>query len=169
MAVPSDPAHMVNAQSLLARAIRRLQREDAVRGERLDDLRPGRQLARSVSGALGLRCQRIRCCNSAVAVRLRSGYPSDYRAELMDMSAPVDAEKNTGQKFGSSERFPARRLFLVSRAHVIRLNAAAGTVNSIDLDAAGQRLVMPVPPSSSVILACSGIETTRLALASFPT
>ena len=36
---------MVNGQSLLARAIRRLQREDAVRGERLDDLRPGCQLA----------------------------------------------------------------------------------------------------------------------------
>jgi choline dehydrogenase-like flavoprotein len=61
-----------------------------------------------------------------------------------------------------------RRLFLVPRAHVIRLRAASGTVQAIEVDVAGQRQLLGVSPNCVVILAASGVESTRLALSSFP-
>ena len=61
-----------------------------------------------------------------------------------------------------------RRLFLVPRAHVIRLRAASGTVQAIEVDVAGQRQFLGVSPNCVVILAASGVESTRLALSSFP-
>ena len=42
VAAPCSPTHMMDSQSFLARAVRFLEREDAVLGECLDDLRPGR-------------------------------------------------------------------------------------------------------------------------------
>jgi hypothetical protein len=62
-----------------------------------------------------------------------------------------------------------RRLFLVPRAHVIRLNASGGFVNSIEVDIAGQRKLLPIAPSCAVVLAMGAIESTRVALLSFPT
>lgn len=62
-----------------------------------------------------------------------------------------------------------RRLFLVPVAHVIKLHAAAGAVQTIELDVQGQRKFLPVGPQCAVILAASAIESTRLALHSFPT
>lgn len=62
-----------------------------------------------------------------------------------------------------------RRLFLVPRVHVIRLNAIGGFVNSIEVDIAGQRKVLPVAPNCAVVLAMGAIESTRVALLSFPT
>ena len=61
-----------------------------------------------------------------------------------------------------------RRLFFVPRAHVIRLRAAGGTVDAIEVDVAGQRQLLSVAPNCAVILAASGVESTRLALNSFP-
>lgn len=61
-----------------------------------------------------------------------------------------------------------RRLFFVPRAHVIRLRTAGGTVDAIEVDVAGQRHSLSVAPDCAVILAASGIESTRLALSSFP-
>ena len=63
----------------------------------------------------------------------------------------------------------ARRLFLVPLAHVIKLHAASGTVHTIELDVAGQRTFLTVAPGAAVVLAASAIESTRLALHSFPT
>ena len=62
-----------------------------------------------------------------------------------------------------------RRLFLVPTAHVIKLHTANGKVHTIEVDVNGQRKFLPVNPSCDVILAASGIESTRLALHSFPT
>jgi hypothetical protein len=61
-----------------------------------------------------------------------------------------------------------RRLFLVPTAHVIKLHTTGGAVHTIEVDVNGQRKFLPVNPSCSVILAASGIESTRLALHSFP-
>lgn len=62
-----------------------------------------------------------------------------------------------------------RRLFLVPRVHVIRLNASGGFINSIEVDIAGQRKLLPVAPNCAVVLAMGAIESTRVALLSFPT
>jgi choline dehydrogenase-like flavoprotein len=62
-----------------------------------------------------------------------------------------------------------RRLFLIPKCHVRRLNTTGATVDRIDvlIDDAFQSL--PVPPTTRVILALGCIESTRLALESFPT
>ena len=62
-----------------------------------------------------------------------------------------------------------RRLFLVPLAHVVKLHTEGGSVHGIEVDVAGQRQFLPVSPGCAVILAASGIESTRLALHSFPT
>ena len=62
-----------------------------------------------------------------------------------------------------------RRLFLVPTAHVIKLHTANGKVHTIEVDVNGKRKFLPLSPSCAVILAASGIESTRLALHSFPT
>lgn len=62
-----------------------------------------------------------------------------------------------------------RRLFLVPTAHVVKLHAAGGSVHTIEVDVDGQRKFLPVGAQCAVILAASGIESTRLALHSFPT
>jgi hypothetical protein len=62
-----------------------------------------------------------------------------------------------------------RRLFLVPLAHAIKLHAANGMVHTLEVDFAGQRKFLPVTPQCAVILATSAIESTRLALHSFPT
>lgn len=62
-----------------------------------------------------------------------------------------------------------RRLFLVPRAHVIRLNHSGGLVTSIEVDVSGQRKLLSVSPNCAVVLAMGAIESTRVALYSFPT
>lgn len=61
-----------------------------------------------------------------------------------------------------------RRLFLVPLAHVIRAHASGGSVHTLEVAVNGQRQFLPIAPSCAVILAASAIETTRLALHSFP-
>jgi hypothetical protein len=63
----------------------------------------------------------------------------------------------------------ARRLFLVPLAHTIKLHASAATVHTVEVDVAGQRRFLPLAAGASVVLAASTIESTRLALFSFPT
>ena len=60
-----------------------------------------------------------------------------------------------------------RRLFLVPRTQVHRLNCSGNRVVSIDMSIAGNRQQFPVAPGCNVILANGTIETTRLALESF--
>ena len=62
-----------------------------------------------------------------------------------------------------------RRLFVVPQAHVIKVHTAGGVANAVELDVAGQRASLPVGPHCSVIFAASAVESTRLALHSFPT
>ena len=62
-----------------------------------------------------------------------------------------------------------KRLFIVPNAHVMRLNSVGGFVSSIDVFVDGMRKSLPVSPTCSIVLALGTIESTRLALASFPT
>ncbi len=61
-----------------------------------------------------------------------------------------------------------RRLFLVPRAHVVKLHNTNGAIDVIELYCNGQHQFLPVSPNSAVILAAGTIESTRLALESFP-
>lgn len=63
----------------------------------------------------------------------------------------------------------ARRLFVVPNAHVSRLNTVNGVVSSIDMFVNGARQSLPVRANCAVILAAGTVESTRLALLSFPT
>jgi choline dehydrogenase-like flavoprotein len=62
-----------------------------------------------------------------------------------------------------------RRLFVVPNAHVTRLNAQHGVVTSIDVFVDGAIRSLQLNPNCAVVLALSTIESTRLALVSFPT
>ena len=62
-----------------------------------------------------------------------------------------------------------RRLFVVPNAHVTRLNTANGAVSSIDVFVNGVRQSLAVRANCAVILAAGTVESTRLALHSFPT
>ncbi len=81
-------------------------------------------------------------------------------------SAPilVDAIREAAESADST-----RRLFLVPRAHVIRLQASGGSVNAIEVAVNGERKVLSIAPNCAVVLALSAVESTRLALLSFPT
>ena len=69
----------------------------------------------------------------------------------------------------ASQADSQRRLFVVPNAHVTRLNTANGAVSSIDVFVNGTRQSLPVRPNCAVILATGTVESTRLALHSFPT
>lgn len=65
-----------------------------------------------------------------------------------------------------------RRLFLVPRCHVIRLHHSGGRVTGIDVTYNGQFRSLSTPtnlsPDCQVVLAAGTIESTRLAIESFP-
>ena len=62
-----------------------------------------------------------------------------------------------------------RRLFVVPNTHVTKLNVSGGKVVSVDASSNGALRSLPIKPGCAVILAMGTIESTRLALASFPT
>ena len=62
-----------------------------------------------------------------------------------------------------------RRLFLVPRAHVVRLHGAGDAVTRIEVDVNSRREFVEIPPTCAVVLACGTIESTRLAIESFET
>ncbi|SCK27585.1 Choline dehydrogenase [Variovorax sp. HW608] len=62
-----------------------------------------------------------------------------------------------------------RRLFIVPKAHVTKLQTAGGAVTAIDVRVNGQLKSIGIPPTCVVVLASGTIEATRLALESFPT
>src|SRR5262249_35914151 len=62
-----------------------------------------------------------------------------------------------------------RRLFLVPRAHVTQLTVTNGAVSGLEVWISGQRKSLTIPPTCAVVLASGTIESTRLALESFPT
>jgi hypothetical protein len=62
-----------------------------------------------------------------------------------------------------------RRLFLVPRAHVVKLHTTGGSITAIEAYVNGQQRFIAVSPDCGVVLALGTIESTRLALESFPT
>ena len=62
-----------------------------------------------------------------------------------------------------------RRLFLVPRAHVVKLHASGGIVRRIEVFVNQQQRFLDIAPRCAVVLALGAIESTRLALESFPT
>lgn len=62
-----------------------------------------------------------------------------------------------------------RRLFYVPHAHVVKLQTAGGIVTGIELYVDGRHQVLSIPPTCAVVVASGTIESTRLALSSFPT
>ena len=62
-----------------------------------------------------------------------------------------------------------RRLFLASRTHVVRIHNSGGVITALELDSNGQRQFLPIARDCAVVLALGTIESTRLALESFPT
>jgi choline dehydrogenase-like flavoprotein len=61
-----------------------------------------------------------------------------------------------------------RRLFVVTNAHVIRLVTDGGAVTGIQASVNGEAKFLPISPTCSVVLGAGTIESTRLALVSFP-
>ena len=62
-----------------------------------------------------------------------------------------------------------RRLFLVPRAHVVKLHTSGGIVRRIEVFVNGQQRFLDIAPRCAVVLALGAIESTRIALESFPT
>ena len=62
-----------------------------------------------------------------------------------------------------------RRLFVVPNTHVIRLVISGGAVTGIEASVNGQVKFLQISPACSVVLGAGTIESTRLALVSFPT
>lgn len=62
-----------------------------------------------------------------------------------------------------------RRLFYVPRTQVVRLHTTGNKVSSVEVRTNGQQRFLPLPPTCSVVIASGTIESTRLAMESFPT
>lgn len=86
-----------------------------------------------------------------------------YSSVPLLVSAVRDAINESG---GDDAR---RRLFVVPRAHVSKLHTINGSVSQIELYINGQQRFINVAPQCAVVLAVTSIESTRLALESFPT
>jgi choline dehydrogenase-like flavoprotein len=78
----------------------------------------------------------------------------------------VDAVRRDVRGSGGSDA--ARRIFVVPRAHVTALHTAGGAVHTVEADVGGQRRHLAVGADCAVVLAASAIESTRVALTSFP-
>ena len=78
----------------------------------------------------------------------------------------IDAIREDAQSSGGNDA--AQRLFLVPRAHVTNLELEGGRVKAVNAVVNGQSKRLAIHPSCAVVLALSGIESTRLAMASFP-
>lgn len=105
------------------------------------------------------------CENAPLAVQgspPASGlFPFDkYSSAFLLVSAVREAAGSPDQ---------SRRLFIVPNTHVIKLGTAGGAVTSIQASFNGAQKTLAISPSTVVVLALSTIESTRLALYSFPT
>jgi choline dehydrogenase-like flavoprotein len=68
-----------------------------------------------------------------------------------------DAANNAGMDVN-------RRLFVVPRTHVVRLNLSGNTISSLDFVSDGIPRTLVIPPTCVVVLAAGTVESTRLAL-----
>lgn len=62
-----------------------------------------------------------------------------------------------------------RRMFLVPRTHVTKLHVTNGAITTLEIRVNGQQKFLNISPRCAVVIASGTIETTRLALESFPT
>ena len=62
-----------------------------------------------------------------------------------------------------------RRLFLVPKAHVTKLHTSGGVVRQLELFVNGKQRFLDIATECAVVLALGAIESTRIALESFPT
>jgi hypothetical protein len=62
-----------------------------------------------------------------------------------------------------------RRLFLVPRAHVVKLHGSGGAITTLEVSVNGQQRFLDVPATCAIVLANGTIESTRLAMESFET
>lgn len=84
----------------------------------------------------------------------------------------IDAIRDDVARRGRGDVNDARRLMLLPRAHVHRLQTSGNRVTGIELTVLGQSQVLAPPlisPNCTVIMANSTIESTRLAMESFRT
>ena len=79
----------------------------------------------------------------------------------------IDAIRADAESSGGNDA--ARRLLLVPRAHVTHLEVDQGRVNALHTSVSGAHERLVLPSNCKVIVALSAIESTRLALRSFPT
>jgi hypothetical protein len=84
-------------------------------------------------------------------------------------SLPVLAQAVRDDVDASNRSDDQRRLFLVPRAHAVRLHTSGAVVHTVEVEVGGARRFLTVAPDAAVILAASAVETTRMALHSFPT
>lgn len=68
----------------------------------------------------------------------------------------------------ASQPDDTRRLFVVPNAHVTKLQTSGGTVTGIQASVNGTVQSLPVSATTAVVLALGTVESTRLALYSFP-
>jgi choline dehydrogenase-like flavoprotein len=86
-----------------------------------------------------------------------------YSSLPLLISAIRDAIKEAGGVDGR------RRLFLVPKARVVKLHTSGGIVRRIEVFVNGQQRFLDIAPACIVVLALGAIESTRIALESFPT
>ncbi|HUO37066.1 MAG TPA: GMC oxidoreductase [Mycobacterium sp.] len=80
------------------------------------------------------------------------------------VTALIDAARDAANRPDAQ-----RRLFVVPNAHVTRLRTSNGVVTAVDVNVGGAGRSLPVKNTCAVVLALGTVESTRLALASFPT
>lgn len=133
------------------------------------------ELTRIVGGGLaltaGVQAQRVE--EAPLAVQAGAPGPGLFSFDKYS-SVPLLLESvrdDIGRRWLNGDN-SARRLFLVPRAHVIRLQHSGGAVTGIELAYNGERRTLSAPgnlsPDCQVVIAAGTIESTRLALESFP-
>jgi choline dehydrogenase-like flavoprotein len=84
-------------------------------------------------------------------------YDKFSSANILIDAVRDDAANNAGMDVN-------RRLFVVPRTHVVRLNLSGNTISSLDFVSDGIQRTLVIPPSCAVVLAAGTVESTRLAL-----
>jgi hypothetical protein len=87
-------------------------------------------------------------------------FPFDQYSSVTFLIDAINRDVND-----SKNNLPDRRLILLPRAEVIRLNRDGDVVKSIDLEVRGVKQTLRLGPKTTVVLANGTVEATRLALA----
>lgn len=135
---------------------------DFIQGQLYEVLRAKTEAVyRQVPGLIGTESPPLAVLGQAPASGLFAF--NKYSSLPILISAVRDAITEAG---GDDAR---RRLFLVPRARVVKLHTSGGLVRRIEIFVNGRQRFLEIEPRCSVVLALGTIESTRLALESFPT